>query len=99
MANGWGGLVVLLPKAEKLVGREAQTGLAGAQEGLGPYAEEPADVSVTLFSALSRAGVDDVAQTLHAWVAAHGSAWAPPAAGVPPVASEPAGAHGPQGRQ
>lgn len=87
-------LIVLLTKADKLSRREAQTALAGAQEVLGPYAEEPADVSVTLFSALSRAGVDDVAQTLHAWVAAHGAAGAAPAAGVPPVAPESAAADG-----
>jgi hypothetical protein len=32
-------------------------------------AQEPADVGVALFSALSRQGVGDVAQTLREWVA------------------------------
>jgi GTP-binding protein len=57
---------------------------------LGPYAAEPADVSVTLFSALSRAGVDDVAQTLHTWAAAHGAATAAPASRATDAESGPA---------
>jgi GTP-binding protein len=83
-------LIVLLTKADKLNRREAQTALAGAQEVLGPYAAEPADVSVTLFSALSRAGVDDVAQTLHTWAAAHGAATAAPASRATDAESGPA---------
>lgn len=60
-------LLALLTKADKLNRRDAQAALAAAQEALGEYAAEPADVSVTLFSALSRLGVGDVAQTLQAW--------------------------------
>jgi GTP-binding protein len=67
-------LVTLLTKADKLNRREAQQALAAAQEVLGPHAAEPADVSVTLFSALSRQGVGDVAQTLHAWAEDHRAA-------------------------
>lgn len=82
-------LVTLLTKADKLNRREAQQALTAAQEVLGPHAAEPADVSVTLFSALSRQGVDDVAQTLHAWAEAHRNDKAQPA--------DPAAAAGPDG--
>jgi GTP-binding protein len=34
------------------------------------FASDEADIGVTLFSALSRMGVDDVAVTLRAWVGA-----------------------------
>ncbi len=60
-------LLVLLTKADKLNRREAQAALATAQQVLGDHAAEPADVSVTLFSALSRQGVGDVAETLRGW--------------------------------
>lgn len=61
-------LLALLTKADKLNRSEAQRALQSAQEVLGELAQEPADVGVTLFSALSRQGVGDVAQTLKAWV-------------------------------
>ncbi len=60
-------LLALLTKADKLNRREAQAALAAAQQVLGDHAAEPADVSVTLFSALSRLGVGDVAETLRNW--------------------------------
>ncbi len=60
-------LLALLTKADKLNRREADAALAGAQEVLGTVAGEQADVGVTLFSALSRKGLDDVAETVHAW--------------------------------
>ena len=68
VASGEVRLLALLTKADKLNRQQAQAALAAAQEVLGPVAHEPADVSVSLFSALSGAGVEDVAQTLRDWV-------------------------------
>jgi GTP-binding protein len=67
-------LLAVLTKTDKLNRSEAQAALATAQQALGPHAAEPADVSVTLFSALSRQGVGDVAETVHAWALAHRAA-------------------------
>jgi GTP-binding protein len=60
-------LLALLTKADKLSRREAQDSLRKAQAVLGEMASEEADIGVTLFSALSRSGLGDVAETLHAW--------------------------------
>ncbi len=67
VATGEVRLLALLTKADKLNRGEAQRALQAAQEVLGEMAQEPADVSVALFSALSRQGVGDVAQTLKEW--------------------------------
>jgi GTP-binding protein len=64
-------LLVLLTKADKLNRREADASLAAAQGVLGQLATDDADLSLALFSALSRRGVGDAAQVLHAW--AHGA--------------------------
>jgi GTP-binding protein len=69
VATGEVRLLALLTKADKLSRAEAQRSLQAAQEALGEMAQEPADVGVALFSALSRQGVGDVAQTLREWVA------------------------------
>jgi GTP-binding protein len=69
VATGEVRLLALLTKADKLNRTEAQRSLQTAQEVLGELAQEPADVGVTLFSALSRLGVGDVARTLRGWVA------------------------------
>ncbi len=61
-------LLVLLTKADKLSRAEAQKSLAQAQQVLADVATEYADISVTLFSALNRLGVDDAATTLRAWI-------------------------------
>ncbi|HWH74116.1 MAG TPA: ribosome biogenesis GTP-binding protein YihA/YsxC [Methylibium sp.] len=61
-------LLVLLTKADKLNRREADRALANAQTVLGQLATDEADVSVTLFSALSRQGLGDAAEVLHGWV-------------------------------
>ncbi len=61
-------LLVLLTKADKLNKRDAQKALLAAQEVLGDLSGDDADVGVTLFSALSRQGLPDVAQTLHEWI-------------------------------
>jgi GTP-binding protein len=65
-------LLVLLTKADKLSKREAQAALATAQDVLGSLAAEGADISVTLFSALARQGIDDAAVVLHGWTRASG---------------------------
>ena len=70
VANGEVRLLVLLTKADKLNRREADAALRVAQLDLGAIATEQADVGVTLFSALSRKGVDDAAEVLREWVSA-----------------------------
>ncbi len=60
-------LLVLLTKADKLNRREADAALVAAQDVLSEFAGEHADVGVTLFSALSKRGVVDVAEVLHGW--------------------------------
>ncbi|MFZ4650985.1 MAG: ribosome biogenesis GTP-binding protein YihA/YsxC [Rubrivivax sp.] len=67
VADGRVRLLVLLTKADKLSRREAQQALAAAQAVLADVATEASDVGVTLFSALSRQGVGDVAAVLHEW--------------------------------
>jgi GTP-binding protein len=67
--NGTVRLLVLLTKADKLNRRDAGAALAAAQATLGEIATPQADLGVTLFSALTRMGVEDVATQLHQWVA------------------------------
>jgi GTP-binding protein len=61
-------LLVLLTKADKLSRKEADASLRATTETLGAYSSEEADVGVTLFSALKKTGLVDVAETLHGWV-------------------------------
>jgi len=61
-------LLLLLTKADKLSRREAQAELAKTQQTLGAYATEQADIGVTLFSSLTREGLEDVALALRQWV-------------------------------
>lgn len=61
-------LLALLTKADKLNRGEADAALARAQDMLGEVATEHADIGVVLFSALSRRGLDDVAEALHGWI-------------------------------
>jgi len=61
-------LLVLLTKADKLNRKEANAALATCQEFLGTLATDDSDISVTLFSALKKQGVSDVAQILREWV-------------------------------
>jgi GTP-binding protein len=79
-------LLVLLTKSDKLNRKEAQAALAATQDFLAEMVTEESDVSVTLFSALKKQGVADVAQILHAW--AH-------ELHVPPPGSEPEGGEPP----
>jgi GTP-binding protein len=61
-------LLVLLTKADKLNRREADASLRAAGKVLDQLATDDADISITLFSALKRQGVDDAALMLHTWV-------------------------------
>ncbi|MEF7614373.1 ribosome biogenesis GTP-binding protein YihA/YsxC [Aquincola sp. MAHUQ-54] len=60
-------LLVLLTKADKLSRKEADAAVRGATEVLGQLSTDDADVSLALFSALKRSGIDDAAITLHGW--------------------------------
>ena len=60
-ANGAVKLLVLLTKADKLNRREADQALAACQTRLAARSTEESDIGITLFSALKRRGVDDVA--------------------------------------
>lgn len=77
VGNGAVKLLVLLTKADKLNRRESDAALAGAQSVLAELATDESDVGVSLFSALSRRGVGDAAQWLHAGTRAAGRAEAP----------------------
>jgi GTP-binding protein len=67
LANGEVRLLALLTKADKLNRSQAQLALQKAQAELADMTTESADISVTLFSALSRQGLGDVAETLYQW--------------------------------
>jgi len=71
VATGEVRLLVILTKSDKLNRKEADAVLASTQEFLGTLATENSDVGVTLFSALKKTGVADVAHVLHEW--AHGA--------------------------
>jgi GTP-binding protein len=62
-------LLLLLTKADKLSRRQADASLNAATAALGTYSSQEADIGVTLFSALKRTGIEDVALTLRGWVA------------------------------
>jgi len=67
LGNGSVRLLVLLTKSDKLNRSEAASALASAQQVLGEVSTEQADVSVALFSALKKSGVEDAATLLYAW--------------------------------
>jgi GTP-binding protein len=67
LANGEVRLLALLTKADKLNRSQAQLALEKAQALLADVSTENSDIGVTLFSALSRQGLDDVAQAIHGW--------------------------------
>ncbi|MBL0151660.1 MAG: YihA family ribosome biogenesis GTP-binding protein [Ideonella sp.] len=68
VARGEVKLLVLLTKADKLNRSESQRALDDAQKVLGDLATDDTDISVALFSALSRKGLADAALTLRGWV-------------------------------
>ncbi|MFM2052055.1 MAG: hypothetical protein RL456_92 [Pseudomonadota bacterium] len=67
VGNGEVRLLVLLTKADKLGRKEATESLARARGVLAEMATDHADIGITLFSALKRQGVGDVARILHEW--------------------------------
>ena len=67
LAGGAVRLLVLLTKCDKLTRSEAAAALSAAQGLLGEVCPAHADLSVALFSALQRVGVDEAAVTLHGW--------------------------------
>ena len=67
LANGEVRLLALLTKADKLNRSDAQRALRAAQDVLGEISSESSDIGVTLFSALSKQGLGDVAETLYGW--------------------------------
>ena len=67
LANGEVRLLALLTKADKLNRSDAQRSLRAAQGVLGEISSESSDIGVTLFSALSKQGLGDVAETLYGW--------------------------------
>lgn len=66
--NGEVRLLVVLTKADKLNKREAQAAMLATQQVLGEMSTNEADIGLTLFSALSRAGLGDVAEVVRGWV-------------------------------
>ena len=70
VANGEVRLLALLTKVDKLNKSEAQRALQAAQGVLAEVSTDNADIAVTPFSALSRLGVEDVAEVLHGWLPA-----------------------------
>ena len=60
-------LLAVLTKCDKLNRREGDAALATAQALLADVSTDSADISVVLFSALSRRGLEDVAETVHSW--------------------------------
>jgi GTP-binding protein len=98
VATGEVRLLVLLTKADKLNRREAQQALQGAQGLLSTWASEQADVGVTLFSALKKTGVSDVAEALKAWALSSEAAHALQASSAPALTPQgEAGAEPPAG--
>lgn len=71
LANGEIKLLVLLTKADKVNRRDAQRALGLAQRLLAEVATDQSDIGVTLFSAQSGEGLDDVALTLRSWAMEH----------------------------
>ncbi len=67
LAGGQVRLLALLTKADKLNRSEVKAATLAAQEVLAEVSTESADIGVAPFSALSRLGLADVAQTLHGW--------------------------------
>ena len=73
VATGEVKLLVLLTKADKLNRADATKSLASAQQALGELATDTADISVCLFSALSRKGLGDAALVLRTWLTKPGA--------------------------
>lgn len=68
LANGEVRLLALLTKVDKLNRSEGQRALQTAQQVLAEVSTDSADIAITPFSALSKQGLEDVAEVLHGWV-------------------------------
>lgn len=68
IGNGSVKLLVVLTKADKLNRKEGAEALRAAQEVLGEFVTDEADIGVALFSAPKRIGLDDVALAVRGWV-------------------------------
>jgi GTP-binding protein len=66
-------LLVLLTKADKLNRTESAQALASAQEALADFVTDESDISITMFSSPTRAGLEDAAEVLRAWIPARGA--------------------------
>lgn len=79
VVNGEVRLLVLLTKSDKLNRREGQAALQAAQQVLAGVTTEESDVGLTLFSALNKHSLADVAEVVHGWThpAAAGQATVP----------------------
>ena len=67
IVNGEVRLLVLLTKSDKLNRREAQAALDAGQQVLAGVSTEESDVGITLFSALNKHSLGDVAEVVHGW--------------------------------
>ncbi|MFG6463785.1 ribosome biogenesis GTP-binding protein YihA/YsxC [Roseateles sp. DXS20W] len=88
VATGEIRLLVLLTKSDKLNRKEADAILRDTTDYLAGLSTEHSDVAVTLFSALKKSGVGDVALALREWVQSHRSSGEVPdavLAAAPPV--------------
>ncbi len=87
LANGEVRLLALLTKADKLNRSEGQRALQKAQGELAELSTDSTDISVALFSALTRLGLGDVAEALYGWthVAAGAAAAAASASAAEPL--------------
>lgn len=95
VGNGEVKLLVLLTKADKLSRNEGAKAVAAAQKVLAELATDTADISLVLFSALSRQGVADAAVVMREWreaaaLAAATAAKAEAAAAEAGLAADPA---------
>lgn len=59
--------LVLLTKSDKLNRKEGEASLRSVSDQLASVSTDEADIGITLFSALNKRGLGDVAQALHAW--------------------------------
>jgi ribosome biogenesis GTP-binding protein YsxC/EngB len=60
-------LLIVLTKADKLNRKEGAAVLAQVEKDIGVLATEDSDIGITLFSALSKQGLEDVAEVLYDW--------------------------------
>ena len=60
-------LLIVLTKADKLNRKEGAAVLAQVEKDIGVLATEDSDIGITLFSALNKQGLEDVAEVLYDW--------------------------------